>query len=58
MSRHDPQLVKAFEANRAAIAAAGEHDPRTCACQDCVDQRWQDRRDEEADERWNARMNP
>ena len=61
MSRHDPQLVKSFEVNRAAIAAATLArcpNPRTCACQDCADQRWQDKRDEEFDDRWYARMNP
>ena len=58
MTRHDPQLVKAFNANRAAIVAARDHNPRTCPCTECADQRWQDKRDEEADDRWNARMNP
>lgn len=54
-----PELRASHTANRAAISAARRcPNPRTCACQDCADQRWQDKRDEEFDDRWNARMNP
>lgn len=61
-----PELRAAHEANRAAIDAAREdsrpsfvHGRRSeCPCANCADQRWLDKRDEEFDDRWNARMNP
>lgn len=53
-----PDLRTAFDKNRAAIEKARCPNPRTCECADCVDQRWLDKRDEEFDEKWNARMNP
>lgn len=58
MARHDPELSKAFEVNRAAIDAECDHDRRTCPCGNCVDQRWHDARHDEFDARWNAAVNP
>lgn len=59
MARHEPDLIKSHAATRAAIdAAKSTHEPRTCACDDCVQQRWDDARDDEFDARWNARVNP
>lgn len=55
--KFDPALIKPHAETRAAIhAAKSTHEPRTCACDDCVDQRWNDARDDEFDARWNARM--
>lgn len=58
MSIHDPELVKAHAANRAAIDAARDHNPRTCPCEECDFARWDKARMDEDDARWNARMNP